>query len=484
MACPDFQYDPLGRSGVGLSQGSGLDYPFLAPTDDIRYLLADLYFGFEDEGDYDADIPHSVAPYSVAYLYGLGCIENGAPEWTPTPTHAADIILKDAGGNIVFDSTTVADFAEYDWGPAWKIYEWYDETRVCRLAVHTAWSPETTQPTPRNYNVHILPEDGRLNNRAVHRLPKRVRSVSAVLDTISRQAFDLQAGNNIELLVAPAVFLDGGRAETRITINVVPGKGTGVYDDCGEPVQYIRRINDVAANKYGEFFFVASECLYVRTPLEVVTTSPLVLRPKYAEDPLAPHLEIGNDCGRCCDCNDFVALAYDMNDLAGTFREIGQTVDAALVLYQENRTRWIEGTDKFRSTLRLTLVPQSGPYIDIAGQYLNLTENCTPPVTLTFAVSVVPALAEDSYEPQLTKNATRISTSVPKCTNQPYTMGGGWGTYTAVFDGVNPYDSASVRFRLQFPGGGLDGDGVPYAVTVRLTDGSTVLTKAATLNSI
>ena len=181
--------------------------------------MADFFLAFEDEADYDSSLIKFAGPYSIAWIYGLGCIEVTAPDWAPTPTHDADLVVKDANGAVVFDSTTADSFRAADWGPAWRIYEWFTETSVCRLVMHTQWNPETTQPLPRNYNDHILPENGRLNDRAVVKLPKRVRSLTAVLDTLSRQSLDFSAGYNMRIDASPVAFSDGARHETRLIFN-------------------------------------------------------------------------------------------------------------------------------------------------------------------------------------------------------------------------------------------------------------------------
>ena len=488
MVCPDFQYDPYGRSGLGLSQGqSGLNYPFVLPSEDIRYLLADFFLAFEDEGDYDPAVPKFSGPYTIAWMYGLGCLETAAPDWTPTPTHDVDLIVKDSTGAIVFDSTTVEDFTSFDWGPAWRIYEWFSTTAICRLVVHTKWNPETTQPLPRNYDEHILPENGLLNDRAVVKLPKRVRSLSAVLDTISRQATDLVAGYNVRIDVEQVPFRSGGRSETRLVFNAIPGEGQGRYDDCGVAVDYIRRINGVSPTSTGEFLFVAKDCMFTRTPMEQTSVDPVRFRPQYETDPLAPHLLLGNDCGRCCECDDFVQLANDIHTERDLYQDIGDSVSQARELYIQNRETWIKKTKCYRTPLRLTLVAQTGAYIDVVGQYINQTDQCLRDLALTFACTSDP---EATPDPKTVKYATLRDTSIPKKKNQQYTMDGTWGEFKAYWDSVKPGDTVRVRFRLQFPNNGVAADSVPYALTVALSaalgnyDPAGPLTKSATLNSV
>src|SRR5688572_8566747 len=48
MSCEAFEYHPRGRKGIGVDQPQGgTNYPLVAPSDDIRYLLADLHVTHE-----------------------------------------------------------------------------------------------------------------------------------------------------------------------------------------------------------------------------------------------------------------------------------------------------------------------------------------------------------------------------------------------------------------------------------------------------
>lgn len=488
MVCPAFQYDPYGRSGLGLSQRqSGLNYPFVLPSEDIRYLLADFFLAFEDAADYDSTETPAAGPYAIAWIYGLGCLEVTAPDWAPTPTHDVDLVVKDANGRTVFDSTTADDFLAADWGPAWRIYEWFAEDVVCRIVVHAMWNPETTQPTPKDYDDHILPENGRLNDRAVIKLPKRVRSLTAVLDTINRQSLDLAAGYNMRIDAVPLGYRDGKRHETQLIFNAIPGEGDGRYDDCTDAVAYIRRINNVSPTATGELLFAAKDCMYVRTPLEQVDADPPTYRPQYENDPLASHLEVGNDCGRCCECDDFVQLASDIRIERGRYQSIADTVNQSRTIYGESRTSWIARTKCYRTPLRLTLVPQTGAYIDVVGQFVHQGDECLHDLELAFNLSATPELDAD---PSLVKYATLRDTSLPRERNQQYTMDGSWPTYKAYWDAVQPGDTVRVRFRLRFPHNGHSLDMEPYAVTAELSsaDGNGTangpLKKTATLNSV
>ena len=124
MTCPDFQTAPRGRAGLGVVQPqSGLDYPLVAPSADIKYLLADLHLAYDDAGEYDPQVTPAAHPLRIKYLYGAGCIENTPPAGFPTTAHAADIVIVDANERVILDTTAGAvTFNAQDWSADYRIY--------------------------------------------------------------------------------------------------------------------------------------------------------------------------------------------------------------------------------------------------------------------------------------------------------------------------------------------------------------------------
>lgn len=124
-------------------------------------------------------MPPYTKPFSIAWLSGVGLTVN-APDDTPTPTHAVDLIVTNTTDRVVFDSTEATGFDQYVWGDVYKIFVWQDPVQVCRLVVHAAWPP-TGDITPHEYELHILPTDGKLDDRTLARLPD---DLTVVLDTL------------------------------------------------------------------------------------------------------------------------------------------------------------------------------------------------------------------------------------------------------------------------------------------------------------
>lgn len=489
MACPDFELHVDGRRGIGvLQQQGGLDYPLVTPSEDIRYLLADVYFEYEDPADYGGEGDY-VLPLAIAWAYGLGCVESDPPSWAPTPTHDADLVLKDAAGTIVFDSTT-ADFDVRDWNEAYTVYEWRTDRAVCRLVAYSAWSTTERAPQPRNHNLHLEPERAVIDSRCVHRIPARVRSVRVVLDTIEREGLVLATDNNVRIDVEDRGFRAGRRRETILTFHAIPGEGTGRYTSCEEGDNPIRRIAGVGPNEHGDVFIAATDCLWLRQPLTLTDESPRTYVPTRSIIESAPHLLLGNDCGPCCTCEEMVDSAQFMNQLRNEYKAIATRVNASVAGYHTARQRWLDGVAcREAQPLRLVVLPQSGAFVDVAGQFCNQTDQCQTNLILVFQLSTTP----DGVEPTISCNATRISRG--GATGEPYVVENAFPIYRAYWDSVDPMQSVNVRFRLRFPNNGLTDAGEPVALSVLLTaslngtalqyDASPItVEKAATLNAI
>jgi hypothetical protein len=451
-------YDPRGREGLGVVQpSSGIVYPLVSPSDDLRDLLADFFLSYEDPATLDGGTPYT-KPFSIAWLYGVGLTVN-APDDAPTPTHAVDLIVTDAADRVVFDSTEATSFDQYVWGDVYKIFVWQDPVQVCRLVVHTAWPP-TGDITPHEYELHILPTDGKLDDRTLARLPKRVRSLTVVLDTLDGVAnIDIVAAENVDMVTAAPVLTDGKRRENVVTLNASP---RGEYSDCGEKVTYLSRINGVGPDEVGHFLLAADGCYYFRRPMTLVSTSPRRMVPSIELNGVAGHLKFGNDCTPCCVCGDFVDAALQLNRLGVAYGVIGATVMSARELYHENRARWLESLAcRIQTPIRVAMLPQGGPYIDIVGQFCNQSQNCLVDLAMVFTLTAVPSAAGVVVVCASTRIWTNDGAS-------PYTMGGTFPEYSAFWDSVNPGSSVKVQFRLQFPDGGLSG-GIPYTVTTDVT---------------
>jgi hypothetical protein len=487
FACDDFQTDPRGREGIGVVQPqSGVDYPLIDPSEDIRYLLADLYL--EHVGVYRP-------PFHIRYMHGFGCLPGIPAGIPPHPVVLMpyNIVIVDATNHVVYDTRDANDIKIRDWGPRNRIYEWHLQGRTLRAVIHTAWSPDN-DPEPRQYGHHIIPQSAVIDSRAIHVIPSRVSSINAVLDSITAKRVDLQAGYNMVVTHQAVKIADGGRVKHQIRFDAMPGAGDGVFPDCDPPPLAITKINSIAPTAAGDFHLAAADCFGLRRPTQIIRDDSLVFaRPvtmlspgndTLSEEPLPDsragtttaargwpeskqygHLQLTNDCKACCDCDDYIAVARYMNRVAGDYKQIGNSIMASRGIYHENRQRFLKHAACINSRpLRIFMQPQICPFIDIAGQYSNHTEECLSDLTITFQLSASPddmATVVPGYT--LITGASRKPGRRSGLTER-YTLQGAWPTFTAHWDSVEPFASVSVRFRLEFPE-----CFVPYVVTARIT---------------
>lgn len=528
LDCPPFEFHSHGRQGIGVVQPqSGTDYPLIQPSDDVRYLIADLQLTFDDPGRYDGE-PFR-PPFRVHWLYGVGCEGDelscsstssmslssasvGDVDAEFCPLHAAEITIVDADDRVVFHSPLADEYMERDWGDRLHIYEWRDNRLgCCLLTVHTKWTLDLN-PVPRYYPTNFFPDDATLDERSWMVLPKRVRSLTVVLDNLARTAVDFAAGYNMELVPEGPVTTEFRRVN-KIKFNATPGAGLGIFPGCEPQPLYIRRINGVGPTTAGDFYLAATDCYWVRQPTSVVSTDPRLTVPRISrapgsipeenlpdpdagtskelpgwppdDDPAYAHLQIGNDCKPCCDCPDYVDAGNYLNRIRDQYDRLGIEFENTRDLYHANRERWLAARACIhRRPLRLFLQAQHCPFLDVAIQFVNQTGECLTELELTVDFTTSPQGAEGTEVPGYTfisgasKRTGRRSNKTEK-----YKMEGVWPQFSAYFDYVDVGQSVNARFRLRFedcgelPGnsslssmsGDSEGGKIPVSVTGVLT---------------
>lgn len=453
MSC-DPIYTPDGRRGIGVNQPqSGLDYPLIAPSADIQYLLADFYLAYEDTAQ------EFVHPLRVKWLYGVGCAPNTAPSWAPTPTHAADILIVDATNRTVFNSTTlgpdtgIARFASWCWGLkknaadclnnyAYRAYEWISNKAVCRLIVYQTWPPsaaDADSDAVREYPVHLAPTNATLDERSVYKVPKRVTSFILPDHSnikFARTAVDFLAGFNTQLATSDEEAR-GLRKTRQVTFNVEPGAGLGKYSDCTDPETPIYSINGLTGP---DILITADKCLWMRIPT-VFNAGSTGLIPVKQNGHVTQI--IGSNCPACCTCDDYVGLANYMNVTRDRYKKIGGDVTGVLLAHSNNIERWRTQREcRVRTPIKACMTAQRCPFMDVVVQYCNLCEKCVEDVTLNLAFTAP-------------GNSATIACGYTFVTNKevkggPYQLGGSWPNYTANLSKVDAGNSASVTFRLEF----------------------------------
>lgn len=468
-SCSAAAFDPRGREGIGVVQPqSGIDYPLVGvPSDDIRYLLADLSLTYDDAGDYNPSETPFTPPFSIAWMYGFGCLASDPPDGME-PTHEADVLIVDDDGRTVFDSTTATEFTSRPWGDRLHLYGWKTADATLWIVIHTTWSDAVGGPEPQQYAWNIIPDSAVIDARAIERLPKRVKSMQVVLDTLAqKRRVNLAEGYNIAITDNGESTTDGGRRRQRLTISATPGAGLGVYPGCDPASLIVTSLNNINPTAEGDFYLAAGGCYYIRQPAELVTETP---RTTSVTESM---LIFGNDCTPCCSCDDYVDVARYLNKTRNSYNRIGQKASQTRTLYHQDRERWLDSKCCFDSKpLRLALQPQICPFLDIAGQICNSTQECYENVQLFFNIGV-PAdfsVTGTQVERYTTIRGQAYKAGRRNSTVTRYQMGGSWPNFTATFDRIEPGTSGWVKFRLQFSGcGQYTFNQQPYVIDVLLS---------------
>lgn len=463
MTCPDFQTSKHGRAGIGVVQPqSGLDYPLVAPSADIRYLIADLHLAYDDDGEYNPAVLPAVHPLRIKYLYGAGCIENTPPADGPAPANAVDIVIVDSNERVILDTTTqTVEFNSQSWSNDYRICEWKTNRAVCRMVLYTTWPDDdngkTDDDTRRNYVKYMAPSNARLDERAVYKMPRRLLSLRVrngqTTTTRYKGNFKFVNGYNTEI-AAGTSETNNFRNITSVNFSAVAGTGLGRYGNCPEGAAVpITKINGVTGVN-GDFRLSATDCLWVRRPVTVGTTAPHPVNPS-----TTAHQQIGGDCDPCCGCDDYANTAKYMNETSYRYKLIGQRAEKVRTEHENNITRWLDQRAcSVQRALRLFMVPQRCPYMDVVMMLCNPCETCLEAARLTLTLSVSGDLIATDPENQ-TSIAIRPELECGHTTmHAPGIRGGGVGIavsgdgfqYSAVFPPIKPGASAYVQFRLKF----------------------------------
>ena len=416
-----------------------MDYPFVArpdgrqtigPADDvaaadnIRYLVADFFLSYDDPGEYDSSLPLVKPPLRIKYLYNVGCwaddrlaggnaqntgsatLDGGASQ-TPEdnidggaaaseyitqqippafPTNlgdGADIVIVDAANRVVFDTTVGATArAEQDWGADYKIYTWSKAGHVCHLVAYTTWT--TADNDRKHFAKYMAPANAVLDARATYKMPKRLRRLYVKNGTTTGPYTGITQfsnGYNTEIIAA-APSVNNFRVNTRVVFNVEPASGAGKYPNCGDvnTAIPITKINGIAPVQ-GGILISGADCVWPRRSVTVDSVTGAISADTTQQQ------QIGADCPPCCECTDYAATALYMNQVQSQYVLIGQRANDVKLLHEQNVARWLDQRECSTNPLKLFLVPQRCPYMDIVMMLCNPCQECIESSTLTVALS-------------------------------------------------------------------------------------------------
>lgn len=342
------------RIAVDQPPGGGSAYPF-ARGHVLGALVADFYLA----------VPRVAGPVRLVWLHGFGLIPAAPPPDTPDPVHPRELLVADAAGAVVFDSTAATAYHDVGWG-ARRVVEWVTPAGVARLVFYMGqlgvWPAE------------IAYADAVLDPRTCVPVPLRVRTV-AVGGVASGGAIELAGGFNLALEPAPAVA-GGGRSTAAVTIAAVAGAGQGRKSDCAETVATLNTINGIAPDGRGNFRIEASGCYRLERVVAVDPRGPgRLARFAAAEDRAS--LRLSNDCGPCCTCDDFVSTYRGLSRVHGDWATVSHNAEAARDRYRDNAARWASQKEcRAAQALRAIAVREPACKVFVGTSFCNPTPCC------------------------------------------------------------------------------------------------------------
>lgn len=248
--CPDFHISSAGRKGIGVVQpDSGIDYPFVSPSDDIRELVANLILVLDSDNDEDWEKLQK-PPFRVSSLVGAGCCTQSDGDGGVRP----HIVIVNNDNDVVFNSTppgttgyaapALEHTPEYTffYDNDYNYFEWFSKWSYCKLVVYNSW-PEQAD-NKRNYYYNISPSNAVIDSRAVTIRPRSVKRLFLLwpatlceeeqrvnlFDEFFDTNIKFKSGYNIEMVTSKSASISGVTAQW--TLNAVAGSGLGKYSNC------------------------------------------------------------------------------------------------------------------------------------------------------------------------------------------------------------------------------------------------------------
>ena len=412
---------PTGGRGIGV-EGNGSNYPFVQPSADIVGLLADLWLAHEYR-----DV---VLPLKVSWMAGFQAAFDGN-------NTRVQIQITDAEDTPVFDSTDVnpANYTMKDWGERLRIHEWYyPPNSVCRVVQHRA-VPDPPPAWP-GWPVQIYPENGVLDERTSELMPERLLTIQEKKSGVT-VAGEIIFVNGWNVEIDNTAYPEPLRNTTAMSFSANAGGGPGRYPGCQTPDVVFRTINGIPPDPRGNFNLAADGCYYVRQPVGVGTDGKAV--------PVPASLDLGNDCGPCCDCDAYVSVQKALLNLEAKQRSVG-------TLAEKTRDDLIAAIDRWNKSkectenniLTITAVGTAMTYVDFNAIICNTAKGCMLDQKLTVQITSNP---QNTWMPvpgttYITKPASTQLIPYTPSTPAPGTVG-------AHFDAINPGAFGLIRVRAR-----------------------------------
>jgi len=420
--------------------GYGADYPFAKAPPEWKYMFGDLWFSYPDDAC-ELELPLRIGAISDALIPGNLNLE-----------------IRDAAGTTVFN-TAAATRTSNAWGKNLVTYSYKQGEFSLRLTQRLQpppWEPDLQWPAGG-----VLGEEGTLDARTYQRLPKRVRSIVVGLTTFTGSDLRLVEGYNMSLTTPPVANADGGRRVSRVMLRARPGDGLGRPDGCDDAEIAIQRINTVPPTKGGDFVVDTEGCYRIQRPVTVTGTAP---RTVAVAVPAA--LQIFNDCGPCCPCDDFVRTYEGIRRLFYRYQTMGEKAEATRDTFLDNIERWeLQRACRELQTAKLVLQAERGGILFVGGVHCNMTKCCSVPLLLRTTFEYFQNGSPAGVQPtELKCKETKRSGTDTNYDEVDYQPVQNWPVIDHPFGLADPMAQSRFRTRLKFPAGGADSVRVTFSV--------------------
>jgi len=447
--------DVVDMRPISVAQELGFDYPFTLPVPELQYLFADAYLLYEDPSDYNSKLSAFKLPLRIIYVYGFGSKTSTPPAWAPTPSHAYDVVVTDADGYAVFDSTKSTDYRSRPWGSHMLVHEWILGESVLRL-VHRVGDGKGN-PTAPDFEEHMAPQYALLDPRTILRQPKRVKSIKIGSNRLTGH-ISLTGGFNVELTDGGAIEKQQEtfspieqttiRAGRRIKISASPGSGLGRYPGCGDVDISLRFINGVGPNAYGDFLLTPKDCVWYERPGTITNSHPRRV------DTVQHTMQLHDNCKPCCECDDYVRVQKAMQKQFEKWRILAKRAERSRDIYADSRRRWLAQKHcREDNPQNLTIYQYCDDKLGIGYGFCNTTDKCRGPLDIAIKIEVfaaggggaVPSAASSVKLVPNTAKKSDPATGRMVPVDLPY-VGGRW---LAHWDLLNSRDGAKLVFMVQ-----------------------------------
>ena len=454
-----------GRQRIAVNQpgAGGSNYPFSRESS-LSDLIADLYLYYRnDKGLKPLERCLYTRPFQIAWLYGFGCQKANVEG--VDPVHDFEMAINDAEGRPVFDSREASEYSVVSWGNHLQVIQWKTEEAILRVVRFLGWNEDET---PRNWPIYFEPSESRLDDRTLEEELPRVRSIRPELGNKLTAGITFAGGYNAEWFVTNSTFQSPGRATTTIQLDVSPGLGDGKYGDCTDPefvdetVGAIRRINNISGDPSGNFTIDATDCYRLERPVIKQQAG------KITKATVRNHtLKLSNDCGPCCECQDFINTYEGIRRVRDRYADLFQRALRARDTYVKNRQRFLDSADcRVKDPLRVVVRPICPGELGVAVGFCNNSSDCLRnlvlPISFEFNGDDDSCTAATVYsgddKPQIVCNTTFRAgnreenplSGNPGGKFDYYQLGGTYPHYYAYWERVDPGGLAQVTFRIKF----------------------------------